>query len=481
MVLRKPLTWFLAALCVYFLYFFHLTAAGMLGPDEPRYAAIGREMARSGDWITPRLWGQPWFEKPALLYWMTGAACRLGLGDDLAPRLPVALLSVAFLGLYFWTMRREFGGRAACFATLILATSAGWVGLSQAGVPDIPMAAAFSAAVLLSLPWARTGDRGQLPYASAALGLAVLAKGLVPLLLILPLLWTARRRWPDLLQPLVWGPFLVVVAPWYVACFVRNGMPFLDQLFWQHHLQRFFSASLQHSQPWWFYFPILLAGVFPWTPLVPVIFRAKVRQSGSALLLVVIFGLLFFSLSLNKLPEYLLPLVPSLAALMGIGLADIRERAATWLLAASAALAGLAPLLADILPQALAAGISKSHVPSMNWIFALQVSIVLLVAFLRPSRGILVVSAAVCAVVIFLKIVSLPAIDQAASARPLWRQIAGRRDQVCIESMHRSWRYGLNYYSVVPLPDCGVMERPMHVVQVDGEPPEVRAPRAAVY
>src|SRR5690349_21895723 len=113
MLWRKPHIWLPAALLIYLLYFFHLTAAGMLGPDEPRYAAIGREMARSGDWITPRLWGEPWFEKPALLYWMIGIAFRLGLSEDLAPRLGVAVVSVAFLGAFFWLLRREFGLRPA--------------------------------------------------------------------------------------------------------------------------------------------------------------------------------------------------------------------------------------------------------------------------------------------------------------------------------------------------------------------------------
>src|SRR5215470_1849698 len=112
MALRKPHLWLFAALLIYFLYFFHLTAAGMLGPDEPRYAAIGREMARSGDWITPRLWGEPWFEKPALLYWMTGIGFRLGLGEDAAPRLPVAIVSAAFLVAFFYVLRRQVGERA---------------------------------------------------------------------------------------------------------------------------------------------------------------------------------------------------------------------------------------------------------------------------------------------------------------------------------------------------------------------------------
>src|SRR5260370_39901224 len=142
-----------------FLYFFHPPATGMLGPDEPRYAAIGREVARSGDWVTPRLWGEPWFEKPALLYWMTGIAFRLGLGEDAAPRLPVAMVSVVFLALFFFLLRRQFGERPAWFATAILGTSAGWIGLSHAGVVDIPLAATFSLSVLLARSWAQKGDR----------------------------------------------------------------------------------------------------------------------------------------------------------------------------------------------------------------------------------------------------------------------------------------------------------------------------------
>jgi 4-amino-4-deoxy-L-arabinose transferase-like glycosyltransferase len=84
----------------YLVYFYDLSAAGLLGPDEPRYAWVSREMARSGEWITPRLWGAPWFEKPPLLYWMSGVGFRLGLGTELAPRLPGALLAITFLAFY---------------------------------------------------------------------------------------------------------------------------------------------------------------------------------------------------------------------------------------------------------------------------------------------------------------------------------------------------------------------------------------------
>src|ERR1035438_10379873 len=138
---KTPLLACIALLLLCLVYFYRLDAAGVLGPDEPRYASIGREMARSGDWITPRLWGQPWFEKPALLYWMTGAGFRLGIGPDLAPRLPAALMATGFLVFYWWILRREFGARAAWFATLILGACGGWIVTSQVGVPDIPLAA----------------------------------------------------------------------------------------------------------------------------------------------------------------------------------------------------------------------------------------------------------------------------------------------------------------------------------------------------
>src|SRR6516225_9690408 len=173
----------LAALLAGFLYFYGLSTTGLLGPDEPRYAAVAREMARSADWVTPRLWGEPWFEKPPLLYWMTAFGFRLGLGPEVAPRLPVAALALAFLGFYWWILRREFGTRPAWYAVLILATSAGWIGFSQTSVTDMPLTVTFSAAMLLALPWIAQGDERPLPFTAALLGLAVLAKGLVPMVL----------------------------------------------------------------------------------------------------------------------------------------------------------------------------------------------------------------------------------------------------------------------------------------------------------
>ncbi len=293
------------------LYLADLTGMGMYGPDEPRYADVGRAMAQSGDWVTPRLWGQPWFEKPALLYWMTAAGFRANLGPDLAPRLPVAILSIVFLSFFWWRLKLEWDRRAASCATAMLATSAGWLAYSHVAVTDLPLAAFFSAAVLLSLPWMGRGDRTSLPgplygdrslpAAAACLGLAAMAKGLVPLVLFLPVLAMGWRRVRDWFRPAPLLAFSVCALPWYVLCTIRNGSEFLRVLFVEQTFGRFRSPTLQHVQPLWFYLPILLLLLYPWFPLLvtlPGNIRANFRNDPrvQTLAAVVVFGFVFLGL-----------------------------------------------------------------------------------------------------------------------------------------------------------------------------------------
>lgn len=453
----------------YVLYFHGLADTGLLGPDEPRYASVGREMARSGDWITPRLWGEPWFEKPALLYWLTAAAFKVGLGNGLAPRLPVALVSLAFLAFYWRALRRRFGPQPAWFATAILGTSAAWLAYSYVGVTDLPMTAAFAAAMLVALDWVEKGDRRMLPLSAALLGVAVLGKGLVPLVLAFPLVLMGRRRIFDWLHPWTAGAFLAAAAPWYLLCWMRNGEPFIRTFFLEHQLGRFASEALQHVQPFWFYAPVLVAGMLPWSPLMALLFNRSLYRDRSRafLLLWVAFGFLFFSASTNKLPGYLLPLLPALAALMGLAIAEGRH--ARVAIAASMAMLALIPVAAQVLPQALAGGLSRSDPPSFSWLWLAPVAAALAVWRIRPAARAMAAASA-CAVlgILYLKLMAFPALEGSVSARPVWGEVVSRRDRVCVGEMHRAWRYGLNYYSVTPLPACADQPKPLELRQDDG-------------
>jgi len=433
----------LSVIALFFLYFFGLTRTGLIGPDEPRYAAIGRAMALSGDWVTPRLWGAPWFEKPALLYWMTAAGFKAGLGAEWAPRLPVALVSVAFLIYFFILLRREFGKHTAWYSAAILATSAGWLAYSHIAITDLPMSAAFAAAMLTLI--ASTGGARASLSAGAMLGLAVLAKGLVPLVLFIPALWFLRRRIRDL--ALVFAAAALIAAPWYVLVTLRNGRPFLEEFFWKHHFERFLNSALQHGQPVWFYVPVLLMALFPWTPLLALLFSVRLFQDRRAKFLLAWFawGFIFFSVSRNKLPGYLLPLLPPLAALIGIALATAARPQI--FLAACGLLFCIAPPLIEALPQALLNGIS--HVSFHFTPAGILVCLVLAAGCAAGRREWSVAALALFAMATVVWVVwrVYPELD---------RQLSGRAAGAvtCLPQTNRSQKYSIDYYTGRDLPDC---------------------------
>jgi 4-amino-4-deoxy-L-arabinose transferase-like glycosyltransferase len=468
---------------IYLLLFHGMSDRGLVGPDEPRYAEIARAMAESGDWVTPRLGGQPWFEKPALLYWMGALATRLGLGDDRATRLPVALMSAAFLAFFYWRLKREFGPQPAEFATLILATTAGWVVLSQVGGFDLPLSATLGAALLLLLPWIQNPSpesRKLLPGFGALLGLSVLAKGLVgPALTaaaLIPVTWQRgpRRVLRDLLHPRTLGPFCAVALPWYLLCYLRNGSVFLEDFFWRQHWDRLADESIQHVQPVWFFVPVLLIALLPWTPLLVVPPSLETRKDPRVRFLGAwaVSTFVIFSLATNKLPNYLLPMLPPLAALGGLALA---ERKAVWApLAAGAALLGLMPVAASLLPVALAQGLLEAWPPeriSLLWLGLTGLAVVAVAILgLRKQRRAAVAVLAACAAIsfVFLKLQTFPAVSERAGVRPLWSQIEPQLAETCLGDVRRHVAYGLNYYSHGRLPDCSSQPRPL---RVESDPP----------
>ena len=443
------------------LYLLHLGGVGFLGPDEPRYASIGREMAVSHDFVTPRLDGQPWFEKPPLLYWMIAAGHLLKLPDEWAARLPLALLSVAFLVFFFTTLAREFSPRVAMFAATILATSAGWLAYSFVAVTDLPMSALLAAAMLIAM----FDTRRDVGYAAGALlGLSILAKGFVPLVLFVPLFLIARgKRWTML------AGCVVVAAPWYLLCAERNGPAFWNEFFWKQHFERFFTPALQHVQPIWFYIPVLIAWLFPWIPLVGVLGRRRTYEDVRVRFLAVwlIYALVFFSAARNKLPGYVLPLLPALAIVLAFGLSKTGAFEKWWLSACALMLVAL-PVIAAALPAALLEGVRKAPLiftPGLP--FLAVVPIVWYLAWReKPMLAILAAGLAVLLGVVYFKRATFPVMEQEVSVRGFWRANGNQAQHACFdERVRREWQYGLNYYAGHPLAGCGPSDVPKITVE----------------
>jgi 4-amino-4-deoxy-L-arabinose transferase-like glycosyltransferase len=462
-----------ALLVLIILFLSGITSFGLMGPDEPRYASIGRAMQMSGDWITPRLWGHGWFEKPPLLYWLIAASFSLGLGPEAAPRLPVALASLAFLAFYFLYLRQEFNVFVGAVATGLLGTSALWLGYSHAAVTDIPLSITFAAACLLLMP-AVEGRAVPVSMAAALLALSVLAKGLVPLVFILPFLWFARRHWHKWLRPSPVLVFCAIALPWYALCQARNP-EFFHVFFVQHQLGRFTSPDLQHVQPFWFYVPVITVALFPGTLLCafacwPRLYQDRRRRFLGA---TVLFGFLFLSISRNKLPGYILPLMPLVCLLAACGMDAARvlcKRRLTVVLAASALLLPVLVAAAGVLPQAFNGGLREALPPDPATVHRLWIAVpICLVAaaclwFLNSvlfdrARAVLFWFALAAAGWGYVEYAALPWVD-AASARSVWRNLPEQKKTFCVGPVSRNWRYGLNYYSVTPLPDCAGNEIP---------------------
>ncbi len=457
--MSRALRLFVAALALYLLYFHDLGAVGLLGPDEPRYASVGREMFLSGDWLTPVLWGEPWFEKPPLEYWGIGAAFAVGVPDDIAPRAFNAVLGAAFLILFGWLLAKEFSATTAWMATAILGTSAAWIAESRVAVMDLPLAAFFSSAMLLAIA-------GRFIPAAVCLALAVLAKGLVPLVLALPYLWFLRKRWRELALPAIL--FLAIVQPWFLFMTIHHGQPFLEEFFLTHHFSRFTTAELQHVQPFWFFLLVLPLALFPWTPLLGLL-RWPADRKRQLLFIWFAWTLVFFSISRNKLPGYILPAIPPLAVLMALRLAESR-RSWAWC-AACGAMLSFTAALPDLLPAALASGLSRAGFEMPVFSMVMIGLGGLAVGAWQQWRG---VAATTCLIVPLLMFRLYPALDDLVSTRSFWLAIEPRRGLVCVDSLHRAWRYGLNFYAIEPLPDCADEPKPVRIRQRGSERPQLQ-------
>ncbi len=328
-----------AALIVATLYvcsFSHLGAIGFVGPDEPRYAWVARDMLETGDWVTPRLYGKPWFEKPALYYWGAALSFKLFGVSEAAARLPSAVSALLATLALAWLAWRIYGAETARWLLLLLPTTVGMIGFSHAAATDMPFSGMLTVAMVAAaavLGLTRSADDSspvRTPWLALILfgvflGAAVLAKGPAAIILCggTVFFWALlSRRWRDafcLFHPAALASFCATALPWYVLCARRNP-DFLRVFLIEHNFQRYLTPEFQHSQPFWYYGPVLLAACLPWTPILLWtlatgairIWRKESLSSTTVYLLTWAgFCVIFFTLSKSKLPGYILPAIPA--------------------------------------------------------------------------------------------------------------------------------------------------------------------------
>jgi 4-amino-4-deoxy-L-arabinose transferase-like glycosyltransferase len=325
-------------------YLYGLGQLTLLGPDEPRYAQVAREMFLNRDLITPTLGGHTWFEKPALLYWLIAASFKVFGVSEWSARLGPAICGVLTI-LALWCVGREVDRSLGFWSLVVTASCLGLIVFSRAASFDVvvTMTTTWSLAFFLlnELPMTKR-KRLLLVGFYSFVGLSLLAKGLVGIVIpfgVVAFYYLLRRQWPQtsVLISLIWGiPLaLAVAALWYGPVIARHGWGFIDEFFVQHHFARYVSNKYHHPQPIWFYPLIILMLALPWT-IHLIAALAKVRSwnwrgddSLSVLrvfsLAWLLFPIVFFSFSGSKLPGYILPAVPAAALLVSDRLTAVRN------------------------------------------------------------------------------------------------------------------------------------------------------------
>jgi 4-amino-4-deoxy-L-arabinose transferase-like glycosyltransferase len=324
-------------------YFSNLGAIGFVGPDEPRYAWIARDMAESGDWVTPRLYGKPWFEKPVLYYWMAGASFKVFGVSEAAARLPSALCALFATLALAWLAWRIYGQETARWLLLLLPTSVGMIGFSHAASTDMPFSGMLTVAMVcaaVALGLTRDENTPVLPRTpwlalllfGFFLGLAVLAKGPAAIILCggAVFFWALiTKRWRDafrLLQPAAIASFCATALPWYILCARRNP-DFFRIFIIEHNFKRYLTPEFQHIQPIWYYIPVVTVAALPWTAVLFWALHSNIKKflssraiDPTSLLFWLLFAfcILFFSTSKSKLPGYILPAIPAAAFAMSV-------------------------------------------------------------------------------------------------------------------------------------------------------------------
>ncbi|MBI2833089.1 MAG: glycosyltransferase family 39 protein [Acidobacteria bacterium] len=411
-----------------------LGRAAIADSDEAFYAQAAREMIAGGDWLTPHYNDEYRFQKPILFYWLVAVSYLIGGINEAAARAPSALAGVGLTLITFWSARRWYDTSTAILAAAIVCSAFGYPSMARQSLPDLPLTFFITLAIWTGIEGLLVPVRAEfvpslhhtlvghitrrrwLLWSAGATAGAFLTKGPVgialPLLVVTPLLiWECRRVGPSsVMRQIPWRDlafallvFVAIATPWYAGMAARHGTWYLQHFFLGENLERFATDRFNAPRPFWFYVPVILTGMLPWTPFVilwiaPAIetFRRR-RAIGRVELRLAAWGvlpLLFYTLSIGKQPRYVLPVFPPLAmllaqvirrAILGAGArpnASLQSRllvgsgvaAGAVILGTAIAVSLLAPLLVDADPRWIGPAIAIIGLSGFATIFAAAVS-----------------------------------------------------------------------------------------------------------
>jgi 4-amino-4-deoxy-L-arabinose transferase-like glycosyltransferase len=460
----------LAGVCA-FLFFFGLGSFGLVGADEPRYSQIAREMFNRHDWIVPTLNGQPWLEKPALMYWKIMNCYAIFGVHDWAARIPAAAYATTMVLFIFFFMRR-FRKGAEMEAALMTASSAAVIAFARAASPDMLLSAPLFIAMLCWWSWQETARKTWLAVFFVLLAVGMLAKGPVaPALAVLVVSsYALLRRDPRLFLRSLWWPglllFFAAALPWYVA--VQLKVPQFFRVFLlQHNLARFGTNLYQHSQPLWYYVPVFVLSVLPWIVFTAMAIGSSLRrwrpEKGrdddglpNFLLICVLVPIVFFSVSRSKLPGYILPAIPAAALLTADYLRRRTRPLPRWTIMLHSFICGLLLGGALLAPSRML----KVSLPAtaQSWIIVgIGLNAILVVLIVRLGGLRMLHFATLVPIVFalgFLLRPAAPVVDAVNSARTVdvrLGELGVAQGPISVFNVKRDVEYGLNFYRNQPI------------------------------
>jgi 4-amino-4-deoxy-L-arabinose transferase-like glycosyltransferase len=346
----------------------NLGNVGLIDETEPLFAEASRQILVTGDWITPFFNGETRFDKPILIYWCQAIAYYIMGVNEWAARIPSVLAAMGVIALSFYTVQWYFGQKdeleqvsnlprrylTAAIAAALMALNPEMIVWGRTGVSDMLLTGCIGSSLLcFFLGYAQNHPpiiiaNFRLPnkwYLASYVLIAgaILTKG--PVGIVLPGiimiafgLYVGKfwQLWQEMRPILGIGIVLLLSLPWYVLVTWRNGWNFINAFFIYHNIDRFTEVVNGHSAPWYFYFLVVLLGFAPYSVYIPAalvrvnllqrshwLSQERSQQLGlfACLWFLGVFG--FFTISVTKLPSYVLPLMPAAAILVALFWSDL--------------------------------------------------------------------------------------------------------------------------------------------------------------